>query len=97
MASYAYESITVADTAIGFTTSKITDSLSLYGHECREVVGTVETAPIRFKVDGGTPTTDEGHLLYVGDQVICDGKDALKFRAIRQGSTSGVLKVTYSR
>lgn len=94
MHAYAYEAITVADTAIGFTTTKITDAKALYGHDCNRVLATVETAPIRFTCDGTTPTDSIGHLCYVGDVIHVDRGDALRFRAIRTGSSAS-LKVTY--
>lgn len=95
MAAYAYEAITVADTAIGFTTTKITDSKALYGHDVKKVIATVETATIRFCCDGTTPTDTVGHLCYVGDVIHIDRADALRFKAIRTGSTSASLKATY--
>jgi len=94
MAAYGYEAITVSSTAIGFTTARITDSLALHGREVKQVIATVETNPIRFTVDGTTPTTTVGHLLNIGDTVICDGEDARKFRAIATGSDAS-LKCTF--
>jgi len=95
MAAYANESITVADTAIGFMAAKIDLSTSLYGRSVKRVLVTIETAPIRFTADGTAPTSSIGHLLNIGDVLICDGSDARKFRAIRAGSVSGVIKCTY--
>ena len=95
MAAYTSESITVADTAIGFTVAKIDLSTSLYGRSVQRVLVTVEVAPIRFKIDGTAPTSTVGHLLDVGDVFICDGADVRKFLAIRTGSTSGVMQCTY--
>jgi hypothetical protein len=87
----AYESITVATTAIGITSSLLSPNR-------RRAVLTAETAQMRFRVDGTDPTSSEGHLLEVGDTLELDQQEEmLNFRAIRTGSTSGVLKVTVYR
>lgn len=89
LAGTSYESITVADTAIGLTTTKITDYTTL-------VICTLETAQIRFRVDGTNPISTEGHILDVGKTLelpVID--DIKKFKAIRTGASSGVLKCTY--
>ncbi len=84
-----YESITVTDTAIGFTTAKIANNNS-------RAVCTAETAQMRFRIDGINPTSTEGHLFEVGQVLeIFNNVDIVKFRAIRTGATSGVLKCTY--
>lgn len=84
-----YESITVANTAIGFTSAKIADIKS-------RIVCTLETAQIRFRVDSVDPTSTEGHLLEIGQNIeLFNTTDFARFRAIRTGATSGVLKCTY--
>jgi len=85
---FDYESITVADSAIGLTAAKYLDA------EHAEI--TLETAQIRFRLDGTDPTSSEGHLVEVGDVITLNSAAQIAiFRAIRTGSTSGVLKVTY--
>ena len=85
----AYESVTVADSAIGFTAGT-------YGTNTRAII-TCETAQIRFRIDGTDPTAAEGHLLNPGDTLELDSlADITAFRAIRTGSVSGVIKVSYS-
>ena len=88
MASYsAHEAITVAGTAVGLTAATIVGS--------NKAVLTVEVAPIRFTVDGTTPTASVGHLAQVGDVIKLDSEDELrKFRAIRTGA-SGTIMATY--
>ena len=92
--SYAHEAITVADTAIGFTAAKLKDTKVLDKGVSR-VVCTVETAQIRFTVDGTTPTSSVGHIANVGDVIEVDGVDAPKFLAIRSGGSSGAIMATY--
>lgn len=57
---------------------------------------TVETAPIRFTVDGTPPTATLGHLVSPNDVVRLESnEDIVAFRAIRQGATSGVINCSY--
>lgn len=58
---------------------------------------TLETAQIRFTIDGTAPTTSVGHLLNPGEMLKLDSlADITAFRAIRTGATSGSLRCTYS-
>lgn len=94
---YAYEAITVADTAIGFTSSNYMNSNASEVRASRAVC-TLETAQVRYRYDGGTPTDAVGHVLNANDVVVIMGDDAIKnFKAIRTGGTSGSLKVTYEQ
>ncbi len=84
-----YEAITVADTAIGFTASKLVTAVA--GAFC-----TLETGQVRFRMDGSDPTSTTGHLLEVGQSFTIYNRAALvNIKFIRTGSTSGALKVTY--
>ena len=85
----AFESVTVTDSAIGLTSGT-------YGDATKAEM-TLETAQIRVRKDGTNPTSSEGHLVEIGDTVVLkSAADLATFKAIRTGSTSGVLKVTYS-
>ncbi len=87
--AYAFESVTVAASAVGLTAATYDDSTKA------EI--TLETAQIRVRKDGTDPTSSEGHLVEVGDIIVLNSAaDLATFKAIRTGSTSGVLKVTYS-
>jgi hypothetical protein len=89
-AAVGYESITVADTAIGLSVT------SGGGSVISSVVCTLETAQVRFRTDGTNPTTTEGHLLETGQQLtLADQTSVIKFKAIRTGAVSGVLKCSY--
>ena len=88
LAPFAYESITVANSAIGLTSGTYSDAT--------RAEMTLETAQIRFRMDGTNPTSSEGHLVEVGDTITLDSAAQIAdFLAIRTDSTSGVLKVTY--
>lgn len=59
---------------------------------------TVETAQMRWTKDGTAPTTTLGHIANVGTVIQLDNPgDISRFLAIRTGSTSASLEVTYSR
>ena len=89
MALPACESITVTDTAIGF-------SQAIWaGNYCQTVFITLETAPIRFWINGTDPTTTEGHLMQPGQSGTVKGAAITKFKAIRTGGTSGVLRCSF--
>ena len=88
-AAYRYESITIADTAIGLTAANIkVNTVRVY---C-----TLETAQIRFRTDGTNPTASTGHLLETGAALeLYSYDDISKFKAIRTGATSGALQCSY--
>jgi len=81
------EMITVAASAIGLNAEKALAS--------KKAFISCETAQIRFCYCGQNPTAGFGHLMNPGDVVMLEGKAVQRFKAIRTGSTSGVLMVTY--
>ena len=91
----AFEQITVAGTAIGFTAATINIGA---GHmQAETAICRLETAQIRFAYDGTTPTTTVGTLWEVGEERQFNGHQILRnFRAIRTGGSSGQLDCTYS-
>lgn len=81
------ESITVADTAAGLSTVPATAQGALV---------TIETANVRYWLDGSTPTSSAGHLAPAGTRVeLRTRQQVLSFKAIRADSTSAKLQVTY--
>ena len=94
---YTYEAITVADTAIGFTSTNYMNSNATQVRASR-VVCTCETAQMRYCYDGTTPTTTVGHVLNANDVVVIMGDDAIKnFKAIRTTASSGAIQATYEQ
>lgn len=90
---YDYESITIADTAIGLTASKLTTDI-----KPKRAVITFETASCRYRYDGTNPTDTEGHLMYPTSILIIEGLVAMtNLKLIRTGTTSAVGKVSYER
>lgn len=85
---FAYESKTIAATAVGLTAGTYDDAT--------HAEMTLETAQIRIRSDGTSPTTTEGRLVEVGDTIsLKSAAQIAAFTAIRTGGTSGVLKVEY--
>lgn len=88
-----FESVTVAGTAVGLSAATYTP----VSGSNNVVVCTMrlETAQIRFRYDGTNPTSSEGMVMEVGDVFTLRGYSLIaQFKAIRTGSTSGVLKVS---
>lgn len=97
MAAYKNETITVVNSAIGFTAADIANPAK-WGSRVRKAFCTLDasTGPIRFTYDGTTPTTTVGHILTAGNSITVEGEaDIANFRAIRTTDTSGTLIVTY--
>ena len=83
-----FEEITVSNTALPLTAAT-------YGTLNRALL-TVAGANMRFKVDGGTATSEEGHILYDGDEVTLTSVDELvNFSAIRDDSADVELSCSY--
>lgn len=97
LSAYSYigfEQITVANTALGFTAAKITPP----GRpEATQASCRLETAEIRWRIDGLPATTTVGILLQPGDVLTVTGHDVMAtFSMIRTTATSGLLSCNYS-
>ena len=93
---YDFEQITIDATAggKGLTTSKLTTD-----KKPKEVFITVEDAQIVYMLDGETTVTaNVGHVANPFDVIPLKGFSQLNnFKAIRKGSTSATISVTYLR
>jgi hypothetical protein len=86
-----FETLTVADSSVGMTASTMLIGQANYAFI------TVETGPIRFRIDGTAPTSSVGHPAAVGDTIeLWDGEIAA-FRAIRSTGTSASLSISTGR
>ncbi len=93
LAGYDYEEITVTSVAIGLTSSKL-----LATPKPKEVFIFCETAQVRYRYDGGTPTSNSGIPLNPFDSLRIKGVVNLNnLLFIRTGTTSGKLTVVYER
>lgn len=92
-----YEAITVDNTVGGkalTVTKYFTAATSKVVSDYAIIV--VESAPVRFTVDGTTVTSTVGTPLQVGQPwVLAAYEELQKFRVIRTGDISGSLKVIY--
>lgn len=87
---YAFEAVTVDNTAGGVGLTAATFDSSTRAHI------SLETAQIRYRVDGGAPTATVGHILEIGCMVELESASEIaNFKAIRTGSTSGTIQVSY--
>jgi hypothetical protein len=91
--AFAYEAITVADTAVGFTVATYAPT----GRpSAKMVLITVETQPLRYRLDGVAPTTSEGHALVATDMRYVVGANNIRnFRMVRSTGSSATVRVTY--
>lgn len=93
---YDYESITVSASVVTLTASKLspTDGTP----PAASALLSLETAAIRYRLDGVDPTSSEGHLLASGDVLLLENITALRqFKAIKDTGVDGVLSVSYFR
>ena len=89
---FAFENITVTDTAKALTEATYTGG----GSSHTRAFITVDTGQLRYRYDGENPTSTVGHLAGFGDSIIIEGTVNIKnFKAIRSGGTSATLSVTY--
>lgn len=93
-----YESLTIAGTAVPFTTAKVAPTSSSSGYASTKAVlahVSVETDSIRYRIDGHDPTASEGHLIPANTSFWVQGITSIEnFRAIKV-TNNATLKVTY--
>ena len=99
---YAFEMITVSDSAIGFTVANYDSTGSLSAHDqgkARVILVQVQSNPIRYRFDGSNPVaTSSGYLATAYDSITFSNYQAFKnFRAIREEGSDAKLAVTYLR
>jgi len=87
------EAITITDTSKKLTTAKLQSD-----PPPKQAIITVETASLRYRLEGSTPTSSVGHKINANSSLVLEGFTQLNnFRAIRTGSTSAKIYVTYLR
>lgn len=88
-----YEEITVADSAVGFTPSLLSnaDGLAPSKARCKVI-----TDDIRVRMDGTSPTGSVGEIFVANSTFLVYGADNLRnFEAIRDTATNATLQVHY--
>jgi hypothetical protein len=94
MSARAKESLTISNSAVGLTSTNYVASGNL--RKVDKVVCTLESAQIRFWVDGSTPTATVGHILNPGETLTLENYDEVrKFLAIRTGTVDATLRATF--
>ncbi len=93
----AYEEVTVGAQVAVLSATKIQPVSGPYANTvARAALISLEDADVRFRIDGGSPSTTSGHYFTSGDTLVLSGTQALKrFQSIRAGEASGTLRVTY--
>jgi hypothetical protein len=92
---FGYESLTVSTAAVGPTVSVYAPT----GEDPAEaVLISVESNGIRFRYDGGEPTSSEGHALAAGTTYLLAGvTNVAQLRLIRSGGADATVHLTYER
>lgn len=83
-----FQKLTVSSSAVGFT-------LPANVPQVRAVIFTVENNPIRMKVDGGDPTTTDGILLYIGDEVELTNVTMINNCKLIAQSSDGLVQIQF--
>ena len=94
----SHESITVSNTAIGVSESLKNPGVgdAFKGQQCKEIFVTIESYPIRYTVDGTTPTSSVGHLVSAGQTITIRNVVAIQnFRMIRTSSDATAMVTTF--
>lgn len=93
-AAFAFETITVSSTGIGFTAATYAPAT---GPQAMMALITIETNAIRFRSDGTAPTAAIGHPVSAGSTIeVCGTANVRNFLMIRQ-SADASASVSYFR
>jgi len=93
--AYAYESITVSATAVGFTSTLVSPANA---PSAKLAILTIETAGVRYRYDGTAPTAAQGHAAAMDTSLTVNGINNInRFRIIKSGATDATVRVTYLR
>jgi len=88
----AFETKTISSTAVGLSPATYAPTNA---DPFSEATITVETADIRFRIDGEAPTSAIGHLVEAGNTIVLESAKEIKFfKAIAAGSDAAI-SVTY--
>lgn len=94
-AGFGYETLTVSTTALGGTAAVYAPADE---DPATVAVISVESNGIRFRYDGGTPTSAIGHALSSGATYELLGADNIaNLRMIRSGGADATVHLTYER
>ncbi len=86
--AFAFEQITVSNTAIGFTLAT--------QQSAKKALVSIETNAVRYRSDPTNPTATVGMLASVGDQLVFIGPEIINVKFIR-ATADALISVEYSR
>lgn len=87
-AFYAHETLTISSTAVALTAATYAGA--------RAALITVEDASVRYRFDGGTPTSSVGHVADAGDIITLEtANELVAFKAIRKDGSDATISVSY--
>lgn len=87
-----HEALTVSTVAKGPT------AIIVAGKSYNQAMISVETAAVKYRLDGYDPTASTGHNLEIGDILILNGRyEVENFRVIRRDAADSTLRITYGR
>ena len=91
--TFAFEALSVAGSSTALTAATYAPAAT---PPAKMAIARLETAQIRYRLDGTAPTATTGTPMDPGDEIIIYGvPDIASFRAIRTGGVSGTLDVHY--
>ena len=94
LAPRLYVEISVGTSPVGFAKTSLPEGVAspLLARAARI---SVENADIRYREEGGAPTSTSGHYRTAGEEFILGSHEAItKFQAIQAGSTGAILRCT---
>ena len=92
---FAWEEVSVSTVAIGLTAATYNPTAS--GFKSIMAFISTETDTIRFRIDGGAPTSSLGHQVAAGGSFIICQASLNKLQMIRSGSSDVDASITYFR
>lgn len=92
--AFAFEVLTVTNATKGCTALTYKNATNT----AQRAIFTIETTNVRYRYDGGAPTTAVGHLLYANDSLVISGRKNIdNLRFIQAGTATASVAVTYER
>jgi len=93
---FSFEQLTVTSAVQVLTPAKYTAQGGFTG--ASEAFLTLNGGNIRYKYEGGTPSSTEGHLLTDGGMLVLKGQQQMKdFKCIKTGASDSEISITYER
>lgn len=86
-----HEKLTISSTPVALTSGIWDDGL------INKATITIETASIRYTLDGSPPSSTYGHLVSAGSVITLTDRNQLRsFKAVRATSTDATIQVSYT-